>query len=118
MERLIELTRLLDFYGVLLTERQRSLMVQYAYEDCSLGEIAERESISRQAVRDALVCGESALRMYEEKLHLIASNDAIERACTDLAERITGLSLPEAERRLMLDRIQVIRSAMEDNDGV
>ena len=50
MDKLIELGELLDWYGLLLTEKQREIMAQYANENCSLSEIAEREGISRQGV--------------------------------------------------------------------
>ena len=43
---------LLDIYGGLLTERQRSLLTLHLEDDLSLGEIAELEGISRQGVRD------------------------------------------------------------------
>ncbi len=39
-------------------------------EDLSLGEIAENEGVSRQAVLDAVRKGEKALMDFEEKLHL------------------------------------------------
>ena len=54
MDKLIELGELLDWYGLLLTEKQREIMAQYANENCSLSEIAGREGISRQGVRDTL----------------------------------------------------------------
>ena len=75
MERLFALGRLLDYYGAFLTERQRDLLRQYAYEDCSLSEIAEREHISRQAVRDAISRAEGELTQMEEKLRLIDKTD-------------------------------------------
>ena len=118
MERLVELARLLDFYGTLLTERQRALMAQYAYEDCSLGEISEREGISRQAVRDAIVHGESQLRAYEDKLRLIAASGTVQSACDSLIEKIGALSLPEDNRRALLHLVERIRTATEDGNGV
>ena len=46
----IEIGWLFDFYGPLLTERQRKLLALYCNEDFSLSEIAAREGISRQGV--------------------------------------------------------------------
>ena len=45
---------LFDFYGQLLTERQQEMMTFYYHQDLSLGEIAERIGISRQAIYDNL----------------------------------------------------------------
>ncbi len=50
MDRIFELGTLLDTYGELLTERQRSVAEQYADENLSLAEIAEREGISEMEV--------------------------------------------------------------------
>ena len=61
---------LLDFYGEVLPERTRSLLEQYFHEDLSLAEIAEREGVSRQGIRQALKKGEAHLRFLEEKLGL------------------------------------------------
>lgn len=74
MDRLVELGQLMDWYGAFLTERQRSLVRQYAFEDLSLGEIAQRENISRQAVRDAITTAETELRQMEQALGLIRKN--------------------------------------------
>lgn len=66
-----EISLLNDYYGALLTERQRSMLELFYNEDMSLGEIAEQFSVSRQAVRDAIQRGESALLEFEKKLRLI-----------------------------------------------
>ena len=44
---------LLDYYGNLLTERQRTLCWYYFEEDLSYQEIAENEGISRTALDNA-----------------------------------------------------------------
>lgn len=61
-------TLLLDFYGSMLTEKQRDTMSLYYDEDLSLGEIAEQSGVSRQAVRDSIKKGEAQLWELEEKL--------------------------------------------------
>ena len=96
MDRFVELGQLLDWYGAFLTQRQRSLVRQYAFEDCSLGEIAEREGISRQAVRDAIATAETELRGMEQKLGLIEKN---ERSRAILAE-LMATPLSEHQREL------------------
>ena len=54
-----EISYLLDFYGDVLTEKQRDVMVQYYNDDYSLAEIAENFGITRQGVRDAIKRGEA-----------------------------------------------------------
>lgn len=62
---------LFDFYGALLTEKQRFVFELYYHNDLSLVEIAEQEDISRQAVHDILKRSENTLYDYEKRLHLV-----------------------------------------------
>ena len=71
-DKTLTMTMLLDFYGELLTEKQRSCFEMYYNEDLSLSEIAELQGISRQGVRDSLVRTESSLRETEEKIGMVA----------------------------------------------
>ena len=57
----LEMTMLFDFYGDMLTEKQREYFDLYYNEDLSLGEIASNVGISRQGVRDIIVRAESTL---------------------------------------------------------
>lgn len=63
---------LLDFYGDLLTEKQRECFSLYYNDDLSLSEIAEQRGISRQGVWDNIRHAESALREIETKTGLVA----------------------------------------------
>jgi len=65
------MTMLFDFYGEILTERQKELFDLYYNEDLSLAEIAENCGISRQGVRDGIVRAEAAMSEIEEKTGLI-----------------------------------------------
>lgn len=63
---------LLDCYGSLLTERQRTLLEGYYDEDLSLTELAEPLGISRQAVHDSIRRGERQLKAYEQQMCIAA----------------------------------------------
>lgn len=110
MERLVELGRLLDWYGALLTKRQYGFAKQYAYEDCSLAEIAEREGVSRQAVRDSILTAESEMLEFEQKLGLIRKNAKARALLTDLA----ALSTTDEQK----EKIRSLYELMEDDDGI
>ena len=92
---------LLDFYGQVLTERQRSAVELYCGEDYSLSEIAQEEGISRQGVRDALVRAEKALTEMEDRLQLVSRylelKSGLRRVCVEL-ERDVGRSLRRTSR--------------------
>ena len=64
-------TMLLDFYGELLTQKQRNCFNMHFNEDLSLAEIAEVLEISRQGARDLIVKAEATLTETEEKIGLV-----------------------------------------------
>ena len=71
MEKIIERNLLFDFYGDLLTERQRNIYQDAVYGDLSLSELADDYGISRQGVHDQIKRCDKALEDYEQKLHLV-----------------------------------------------
>ena len=71
-EKSYHISMLLDFYGDLLSERQRQIMDYYYGEDLSLSEVSALTDITRQGVRDALRRSEKLLTDTENKLGLVA----------------------------------------------
>lgn len=71
MDKVAEISLLLDFYGQLLTDRQYEILDLHYNNDYSLGEIAEQLDISRQGVFDNLKRSKAALDKFEEKLGLV-----------------------------------------------
>ena len=65
------MTMLFDFYGELLTDRQKEFYDLFYNEDLSLSEIAENYGISRQGVRDVIVRAENYKTEIEDKTGLI-----------------------------------------------
>lgn len=70
------MTMLFDFYGDLLTDRQREFFDLYYNEDLSLAEIAEINGISRQGVRDVIVRAENIMREMEDKTGVVQRFEA------------------------------------------
>ncbi|EOS65048.1 YlxM family DNA-binding protein [Anaerotruncus sp. G3(2012)] len=70
MAKNLEISLLLDFYGDMLTEKQRDVVELYYNEDLSLSEIAAHSGITRQGVRDSIKRAESVLLDLEERLGL------------------------------------------------
>ena len=66
----LEISFLLDFYGDMLTEKQRDVVELYYNDDLSLSESAENEGITRQGVRDSIKRAEAQLLEMEERLGL------------------------------------------------
>ena len=71
VDKNVEVALLLDFYGNMLTERQREIMILYYEDNLSLSEIAQELGISKQGVSDSLKRSEKALYDTEAKLQLL-----------------------------------------------
>ena len=64
----LEMVLLLDYYGGMLTDKQRECFDMRYNQDMSLGEIAETLGVSRQAVCDNITRTEALLRRMEENI--------------------------------------------------
>ena len=89
----VEMALLLDFYGELLTVKQREYMELYYNEDFSLTEIARLGGITPQGVRDAIRRGAATLTEMEEKTGFMARSRQIAEIA---ASSIAGLGEIEA----------------------
>ena len=101
MEKHVRIGWLLDFYGGLLTGRQRQMLASYYDEDLSLAEIAQEQGVSRQAVHDALRRGEAALGLLSRHLAL---GEVLARG-----QRILEEAEPDTEalRRVLDQAVQI-----------
>lgn len=122
IDDVIQTSLLYDFYGSLLTDRQREVMELYYGENLSLSEIAAEFSISRQGVHDALKNAGRALYEYEQKLGLVDKFQQSREAIGDIDERIEGLmedvqkqeALVPAEVTAELQKIKDIIDKLEE----
>lgn len=84
----VEISSLLDMYGVLMPEKQRLMLELYCDEDLSLSEVSENIGITRQGVRDSINKAVAFLTETEQKLNLVEKNNLI----TAKLQRIIELS--------------------------
>ena len=68
IKKTVEINRLLDIYGRLLTKQQLEIMCDYYYFDLSLSEISETRKITRTAVYDAIKTATSKLENFEKNV--------------------------------------------------
>ena len=111
MEKRVELTLLMDFYGPLLTEHRREILSLYCDEDMSFQEIAEQLGISRQGVHDAVKSAAAQLSRYEEALGLASRYRRITREvkrCRALLASVRADEASEAALREALDALDRI----------
>jgi len=106
LEKVERMVWLLDFYGPLLTERQRRIMQLHYENDWSLGEIAGEMQVTRQAVHDILRRAEKSLEQYEDRLGLVEKFRLDRRRIAEayglLKELRTGYHEGKANRVLQL----------------
>ena len=88
MEERVLISLLLDFYGPLLTDKQRLSLQLHHENDMSLGEIADELGVSRQAVHDNLQRARHILNDYESKLHLVAQYEMREQVIQELKDTL------------------------------
>lgn len=114
INKIAEVSLLYDFYGQLLTEKQREVMQLYHEENFSLAEIAQEFSISRQGVHDTLKKAEKALAEYEEKLKLVDKLEKTGKAIKEIEERIGRMmeeqGIEDATRCQLLQIRQIIEN--------
>ena len=86
-----EMALLLDYYGGMLTDKQRDCFDMRYNQDLSLGEIAETLGVSRQAVNDNLTRTEATLRRMEENIGCVKRDKLARRAIAEIRSAATVL---------------------------
>ena len=107
MSKNLDITLLLDFYGDMLTDKQRSFISYYYNDDLSLSEIAADEGITRQGVRDAIKRAETQLIAMEERLGLVARFENMKIGLSEIIEYAEEIAIHNRKNAL----------SMEINDG-
>ena len=103
----LERTMLFDFFGDLLTEKQREYFDLHYNADLSLAEIAQQEGISRQGVWDIIRRGEATLRRAEERTGLVRRFGELQSTVSEIESLLTALEpLTEGRARELTGRIR------------
>jgi predicted DNA-binding protein YlxM (UPF0122 family) len=114
VENTIEISMLYDFYGELLTRRQKEVLQYYYEENYSLSEIADELGVSRQAVHDTIHKAEKSLRTYEEKLGIVerfrCTEADIEKAGAAIDQVIAELSAEnESDHKQTVEKLVAVK---------
>ena len=92
MEKNVRMAILYDFFGELLTRKQREYFELYYGENLSLSEIAENDGISRQGVRDTLLRAENILETTEEKTGVVKRYSELQHDLSLLEGYVTDIA--------------------------
>ena len=82
-----EISILLDYYGGMLTDKQREVVQWYYNDDLSLAEIAEHTGITRQGVRDSIKRAEAQLIDCEARMGLRTRFERIQKCLDEITEQ-------------------------------
>ena len=107
---MVYLTLLFDYYGALLTDKQKQIFEDYYHDNLSLREIGERYQVSPQGVRDHLKRTEKLLYTYEEKLQVLATQTALEKKITALGQYIKTAEIDEKLKQILEEKINTLIS--------
>ena len=86
--KILYLSNLYDYYGQLLTEKQQEYFEDYYFNNLTLAEIAENNSISRNAIHKQIKEAENKLETFEQKLGLLNKRKEIQNIIQNLDENI------------------------------
>ena len=84
MENEVLLCILYDYYGELLTDKQKKYFKDYYFENLSLSEMSENYNISRNAIHKNIKETVDKLLYYEEVLKLYDKNKKIKKIIINL----------------------------------
>ena len=112
MAKNLEISYLLDFYGEVLTEKQRDVMEQYYNDDLSLAEIADNFGITRQGVRDSIKRGEGILLELEEKVGFARRYRAVQEGVAQLEKLTRDIRFYNSTSYAMSEEIDKATSKM------
>ena len=88
----LDISLLLDFYGEMLTFRQREMLELYYDDDLSLSEISEQAGITRQGVRDAVKRAEAQLFELEEKIGMVRRFSRVKGLIADIRDNADAIA--------------------------
>lgn len=97
MEKETNLIILFDYYGELLTDKQKEYFTNYYFNNLSLSEISDNLKVSRNAIHKELKTIAEKLELYEDKLHLYEKELKLEK----IIDKIENESLKKKIKELL-----------------
>lgn len=111
----LKMTLLFDYYGEMLTDRQKMCIDLRHNQDLSLAEIAQELNVSRQGIYDNLSRAEALLMEMEEKTGCIRRDLQCRKAANEIiaaAERLCDF--PDADVVNLAQQILLAAKRLEE----
>lgn len=91
---------LFEFYGNLLTQKQKSILNDFLNNNLSISEIAETYAVTRQAINDLIKRTLKILQSYEDKLGLLSKFNAIKSKVENAFHSVDNGNVSEVKEYL------------------
>lgn len=114
MEKIVQQGILYDFYGELLTEHQKQVYEAAVYENMSLGEIADEQGVSRQAVHDLIKRTDKILLGYENSLGLVHRFEEIKIRINEVEARLNSMECVNDNQSVEIEKIKKLCNEIVD----
>ena len=118
MDKNVQISLMLDYYGDFLTPHQQKILRMYYDEDHSLAESAQLEGITRQGVRDAIQRGEATLFRYEQCLGLLRRYEQMRKEIDSALAYIEDVPMSAQQRQQIQEHLRAIVEIWEGEDGI
>ncbi|MBO4510595.1 MAG: DNA-binding protein [Lachnospiraceae bacterium] len=103
LKEIVELTRLYDVYGPLLSDHKKEIFESYVLDNYSLAEIAEQVGLSRQGVRDIVRRCSKELQEAEEKLGFLKKMDRLTERMEEIKAKSRDSEISEMLEKIVSD---------------
>ncbi len=117
MDKNIEISLLFDFYGQLLSPKQREAVALYYNDDLSLSETALEMGITRQGVRDLVKRSEAELYEYERKLGLFERFERVGEYAQSIRELARSIAKADSQSAQIAQEIITITDKLEQQEA-
>jgi len=115
MDDTLKRAMLFDFYGELLTKKQRDYFDLHYNEDLSLHEIAEQNEVSRQAVWDIIRRAEQLMQNAEDKIGLISRRERQKEKLEALKALLLEISQStDGKEKKLCEKAAALAGELED----
>lgn len=114
MDKRVQISIMLDYYGALLTDKQSDVMDLYFNQDLSLAEISEITNTSRQAIHDIIKRCEKVLLEYELKLQLVKKSIEFTKAKEEVNRKLELLTDENVDLMEIHNMITEVKNYIND----
>ena len=113
----LHINLLFDYYGDMLTDKQKEVMDLYYNEDMSLFEISEHVRVTRQGVHDLIKRSEAILLDMDEKLMFVDRFTKVNSEIEKISATVTAmynLNMKRLYSKELSEMIEYVKTSLDN----